>query len=115
MTDRLQRRARQVRQRRAVLAWEYRQRDLSKGVWFRLRRVLADAESAWAVSDADADALCAVPLRPLAVGEALQPPKRMFWVASARLEKLGSRRELAVRLSGELLATPNLVLVRHGE
>ena len=46
MMDALERRARQVRARVAVRAWEYRQRKLSKGVWFRLRRVLVDASSA---------------------------------------------------------------------
>jgi hypothetical protein len=114
MTDSLERRAHEVRQRRLVLTWEYRQRDLAKGVWFRLRRVLVDAQSAWAVDDADADALLANGAQPLAVGHELEPPRRVFWVPSAGLESLASRRELPVRLSSELLATPNVVLIRHG-
>ncbi|MBN1610588.1 MAG: hypothetical protein JW940_28415 [Polyangiaceae bacterium] len=114
MTGSLERRAREVRQRRLVLTWEYRQRELAKGVWFRLRRVLADAQSAWAVDDADAQALLANGAEPIAVGQELEPRKRIFWVPSTRLENLASRRELSVRLSSELLATPNLVLVRYG-
>ena len=115
MTGLLQRRAREVRQRRAVLAWEYRQRRHSKGVWFRLRRALVDAESAWAVSDADAEALCMEAFAALSVGRALSPPKRIFFVPSARLAQLPSRQRVPMRLGAELLGTPNLVLVRHGE
>jgi hypothetical protein len=111
MSDVLQRRARQVQQRRAVLAWEYRQRNHSKGVWFRLRRVLVDAERAWSISDAEADALAAEGYAEIPVGKELQPAKRMFFVPAERVQRLSVPRELALRLSPELLASANIVLV----
>ncbi len=80
-----------------------------------MRRVLADARSAWVVDDADLDTLPASACQEVPVGLELQPPKRILWVSTAALPALPSRRELAVRLSAELLAARNLVLVRHGE
>ncbi|HEV8358624.1 MAG TPA: hypothetical protein VGX21_05695 [Methylomirabilota bacterium] len=49
MRDDLERRVRQVRSRVAVQAWEYRQRHHAKGVWMRLRRILADAQAAYVI------------------------------------------------------------------
>jgi hypothetical protein len=48
-----------VRTRAAVRVWHYRQRDLASGVWFRLRRVLADARAADVISEEDATRLIA--------------------------------------------------------
>jgi hypothetical protein len=53
MTSVAERRLRQLRSRLLVRAWDYRQRDHARGVWFRLRRVLADAAEALAVSEED--------------------------------------------------------------
>jgi hypothetical protein len=50
----MQARARLVRTRSAIRHWEYRQRHLAAGVWFRLRRVLADASAAYAIAEEDA-------------------------------------------------------------
>ena len=44
MTERLHERARRIHERALIRAWEYRQRNHSKGVWYRLRRLLVDAE-----------------------------------------------------------------------
>jgi hypothetical protein len=115
MSEALQRRARQVAQRRAVLAWEYRQRNHSKGVWFRLRRVLVDAELAFAISDAQAAELASEGYAPLPVGGELHPAKRLFFVPAARVSLLAGRRSLALRLGPDLLASLNIVLVRHPE
>jgi len=57
MSASLERRARQYRSRMLIRAWDYRQRGHARGVWFRLRRVLADASHAYAVSASDADRL----------------------------------------------------------
>ena len=53
----LERRARTYRSRMLIRAWDYRQRDHARGVWLRLRRVLADASHAYIVSGPDADRL----------------------------------------------------------
>jgi hypothetical protein len=47
-------RASAVRTRRLVRGWQYRRRNLAAGVWFRLRRVLADARAAHVISEEDA-------------------------------------------------------------
>lgn len=51
----LQERARRASERAAIRSWEYRQRDHSHGVWYRLRRVLVDAESLWVIDEGEAD------------------------------------------------------------
>lgn len=115
MSEALHRRAKLVAQRRAILAWEYRQRDYAKGVWFRLRRVLVDAELAFAISEAEADDLANEGHAELAVGAELQPRKRLFFVTLERAGALTSRQPLAVRLGPDLLASTRIALVRHGQ
>ena len=51
MTEAVERRLRQLRSRVLVRAWDYRQRNHARGVWFRLRRVLAEASQAYARLD----------------------------------------------------------------
>ena len=92
-------------------AWEYRQRNLARGVWGRLRALLADSARVCVISDADADALEASGERPAAAAGELAPQRRWYVIPAARLESLASRREITVRLSAELLAAPNLALV----
>ena len=53
----LQERARRARERALIRAWEYRQRNHSHGVWFRLRRVLVDAGQLWVIDEREADRL----------------------------------------------------------
>lgn len=111
MTDPLHLRARKIRERALVLAWEYRQRDHSKGTWFRLRRALVDAAEAWEIGDDDAERLAREGVESLAIGRELEPPKRLFVATPERLETLGSRRRIAVRLNADLLGARNVVLV----
>jgi hypothetical protein len=96
----------------ALRAWEYRQRAHAKGVWFRLRRVLAEARLAYAIPRAVAEQLVAEGHRVEPVGAELQPPKIIVFVDSERLASLPSRRELVVRLDAELLGTECLALRR---
>lgn len=49
MTEAMRRRAAAVGSRAAVRAWEYRQRMHAKGVWFRLRRLLAESSAVYAI------------------------------------------------------------------
>ena len=58
-TETLHRRVRLMRERELIRAWEYRQRNYSKGVWHRLRRVLVDASEAWALDERDTGRLAA--------------------------------------------------------
>ena len=62
------------------------------------------------VQDVEAGLLATEGERPHPAGLALQPPKQIFIVTATRAAGLASRRELAVRLSMELLAARNLVL-----
>ena len=112
MIDDLARRVRQVRSRVAVRAWEYRQRHHAKGVWLRLRRILAEAKVAYAIPESEAERLLAEGFQPEAVGRALEPPKIMLFVPAERVIRLAHAREVPVRLGVELLEAPALVLVR---
>ena len=103
-----------MRERGLIRAWEYRQRNYSKGVWHRLRRVLVDAAEAWALDDSDTDRLAAGGMVELAVGTELNPPKRIFFVSPRELVAAPSRRRVPLRLTGELLAVRNLALVAFG-
>lgn len=111
MTDGLHGRVRRMRERALIRSWEYRQRNLTKGVWHRLRRVLVDAAQAWQVDDPDADRLEGGGCAPLAVGRELVPPKRVFFATEQQLAVLSSRRGVPLRLGAELLHADNLVLI----
>jgi hypothetical protein len=94
-----------------IQGWEYRQRNFSKGVWYRLRRVLVDTAEAWAIDDRDAERLLTLGHAELPVGTELHPPKRIFFVTSQQLAAAPSRRRVPLRFAGELLEARNLALV----
>jgi hypothetical protein len=110
--DALHRRARRVHSRAQVRRWEYRQRDLAKGTWVRLCRLLADARLAFIVSEEDAAMLSAEGVAAEPVGAELQPPKTIQLVPEARARSLPSHREVTVRLGPELLGARQVVLCR---
>ena len=112
---RLHSRARQVRANALVRRWEYRQRHHARGVWFRLRRLLAEAKSAWRLSEPDALRLIAEGYPPEPVGEQLEPRTVILFVPEERLEKAESRAQIGLRLSAELLHSRFLALVRWPE
>jgi hypothetical protein len=105
-------RARRIQERLAVRAWEYRQRARAKGVWFRLRRVLTDAERAFIIDPTDAATLMNLGLHPEPVGLELYPARHLYFVPPEVLAQLGSAREIPVRLSAELLGADHVALLR---
>ncbi len=107
----LEARWQRIRSRRAVRAWEYRQRHSAKGVWLRLRRLLAEAELGAVVDDLTACELVREGFQPESIGSELQPPKTILVVPRERFERLTSCRRIPIALSAELLAAANLVLV----
>jgi len=111
MTERLHERARRIHERALIRAWEYRQRNHSKGVWYRLRRLLVDAEEVWIIDDSGADILEAAGLSPHPVGRELSPAKRVFFVSARELESVRIKRQIPVRMSAELLQADNIALV----
>ena len=115
MSEALHERVRRMRERLLIRTWEYRQRNLAKGVWFRLRRVLVDAAEAWIIDERDADRLETDGHLPLPVGRALAPPKRMFFLTEAEVAAISDRRRVPVRLGGELLQASAIALVAHAE
>jgi hypothetical protein len=112
MTDALERRVRQARSRAAVRAWEYRQRHHAKGVWLRLRRILADAEAAYVIPEGEAEGLVAEGFPPEPVGRELEPVKVILFLPAERVARLTGAREIPVRLGVELLEAPALALIR---
>jgi hypothetical protein len=111
MTSSLEQRLRQLRSRVLVRSWDYRQRRHARGVWVRLRRVLADASEAYAVAPEDAAELLAEGYRAEPVGQELEPPKLVVFAPAERVVRLASARALTVRLTAELLAAECLALV----
>ena len=109
--DRMRNRARAVRSRAAIRSWNYRQRNLSAGVWFQIRRVLADARDAYAISDTDARQLLAEGCTPEACGARLEPEKTILFVDPVRLSKIESRRQIPVRLGPDFLLTSAVALI----
>jgi len=112
VSEDLERRVREVRSRVAVRAWEYRQRHHAKGVWMRLRRILADAQAAYVIPDGEAGRLVAEGFRSEAVGRELEPPKVILFLPAERVARLTGAREIPVRLEVELLEARALALVR---
>ena len=107
----LEQRARQYRSRMLIRAWDYRQRHHASGVWFRLRRVLADASHAYVVSSDDAARLRAEGFPTEPVGDLLEPSKVIVLVPAHRVSSLTSAKEVPVALAGDLLSATSLVLV----
>jgi len=101
-----------VRAQAAIRAWEYRQRNHSKGVWFRLRRVLADAESAFAISNSEIEKLEAEGYKREPVGAEIEPQKVILFVPAARIEEIPGKRRLLVALDADFFAAPCVVLRR---
>ena len=111
MMDPLRERIRRIRERELIRAWEYRQRDGSHGVWFRLRRALTDAEQAWIIDEREADRLEAAGFSPLPVGFELSPAKRIFMIPAAKAGGITKTREVPVRLSQDILQAGSIVLI----
>lgn len=112
MSDSLHSRAQKVRAQAAIRAWEYRQRKHSKGVWFRFRRVLADAESAFAIPPSEVMLLEEEGFTREPVGSEIEPQKVLLFVPAARIEEIPEKRRLRVALDAEFFAAPCVVLLR---
>jgi len=109
----LHERARRARERALIRAWEYRQRSYSKGVWYRLRRVLVEAAQAWIIDETDADRLETLGRVPHPVGRELEPPKRIFLLGEEESSMVRHREQVPVRLCSRLLNARSLLLVLH--
>lgn len=108
---RMQARARAVRTQSAIRRWQYRQRHLAAGVWYRLRRVLADAKAAYAIAEDEAQRLHAEGYELHRCGTEIEPPKLLLFVDARRLETVASRRPIPVDLGPEFLAARAVALV----
>lgn len=111
MSAALAERVRRIRSRALLRARDYRLRHHAHGVWYRLRRELALARSAYAISEQDARTLSDEGLTPLGVGLELEPSKSIFVIPRERFARLGSAVELPLRLGPELLAARRIVLI----
>lgn len=110
MNPALDRRLRQLRSRILVRAWDYRQSRHARGVWYRLRRVLADAEAVYVISSDEAQTLIAEGHRAEPVGLEIEPPKLMVFASAERVARIASARRVPVRLTSEVLTAPCLAL-----
>ena len=111
LREKLHARIKAARAADAIRRFEYRQRNLSRGVWFRLRRLLSRAATAWQIGDEDARRLLDEGIRPQAVGLEIEPPIQILVVPEEIIQTLPTRQPLTVRLSAELLTTRHLALV----
>ncbi len=108
----LHRRVKGIRARVRIRSWEYRQRNLSRGVWFQFRRVLAEAASAHCISEEEARRLIDEGCEVASVGSQLEPPKTLVFVPKERLARIAGRSAVPLRLGPELLSARFLALVR---
>ncbi len=104
-------RAHAVRTRAAIRRWKYRQRGLAAGVWFRIRRVLADTKEAYVISGGDAERLIAEGFMPESCGAQLAPEKTLIFIDSTRLAQIESRRRIPVRLGPDFLLAAAVALI----
>ena len=111
MTDVLHRRLREMRARVLTREFDYRQRHLARGVWFRLRRALALADEAYAVPRDAGEQLAAEGCEVLPLGSELEPPRLILIAPRDRVAALPVARPLPVRPTAELLAAECVVLV----
>jgi hypothetical protein len=92
--------------------WEYRQRNHARGVWFELRRALAEASHAYVIPEATSRALTEAGVEPLAVGTRLHPAKTLIMMSAAEVASLPDAREIPVGLGADFLAARHVALVR---
>ncbi len=113
-TNSLERRLRQMRSRVLIRGYHFRQLRHADGVWYRLRRTLADAKEVWSISQQDALQLAAegCPIEP--VGVELAPPKQILRVPAGRVARTPSARRIPLRIGAELFAAEGLALVPFG-
>ena len=104
-------RVKAVRSRALIRRHELLQLAHARGVWFRLRRLLADAERVLVVSPGQAQALLDEGLSPSPVGMELHPTKVIVCVTAVRARRLASVREIRPGLTAELLGATHLVFV----
>lgn len=109
--EKLEARARAVRSRAAIRAWEIRQHAHARGAWFEIERLFALTSRAWALSEADVQTLVAAGRRPDDAGLRLQPPRRYFVIEPAEISTLADAREIEVALSSEIVSASALALV----
>jgi hypothetical protein len=100
-----------MRARVLARSFEYRQRRHARGVWYRLRRALALAKEAYAVSREEAEQLVREGYAPEPVGREIEPARTIVFVPPERAARIGSARPVPVRLGTEVLSAPALVLV----
>lgn len=112
MREAIERRLRRHQSRFAIRAWEYRQRNYARGVWFRLRRVLADAARAYVLTEEAAQALLAEGYRSEPVGAELEPAKIIIFAPAERIACVAAAREIPVSLQAEMLEARCVALVR---
>lgn len=112
MEETIEQRVQTIASRYAVKAWEYRQRNHAKGVWVRLRRLLAGSRQAFIAGDDAIERLVSRGFSSEAVGLQLEPPKRIVVVGAGDNDQIDGSREVPVRMSAEVLTASNLVLVR---
>lgn len=110
MKPSLEWRVRQLRSRAIVRAWDYRQRRHARGAWFRLRRVLADASTAYVIPSDEARALIAEGHRAELVGGEIEPRQLIVFAPAERIARIRSARPIPLHLSGELLTAESLAL-----
>ncbi len=110
MNGSFDRRLRDRRARVLIRSWDYRQRHHARGVWYRLRRVLAEASAAFTISRDEGSQLIAEGHLPVPVGSELQPPKLIVFVEAARMARMTSARPIPVRLGPALLGADCVAL-----
>ena len=113
--DRMRTRARAVATRATIRSWSSRQRNLAAGVWFRLRRVLANARAAYVIPDDEASRLVAEGYRPELCGREVSPEKTILFVDEPRLSKVATRRQIPVNLGPDFLAATAVALIAFDE
>lgn len=110
-SEKLEARARAIRSRATIRAWEIRQHAHARGAWFEIERLFALTSRAWALSETDVQTLVAAGRLPHGAGLRLQPPRRFFVIEPAEISTLACAREIEVALSSEIVSTPALALV----
>jgi hypothetical protein len=111
----LEARLKAVRARAAIRNYELRQLPHARGVWFRLRRLLVDADRVFILSPEQAREFIAQGYEPSPVGAELQPQKILLCLASDRAADLEGAREIKPGLSAEFLAATHIALVAFAQ
>ncbi len=107
----LRKRVSRIKSRSRIVRWENRQRKHSKGSWYRLQRLLADAAEMYIIDDETAAIIKKKGFSAHPAGKLFHPELNIFIIPEDQIPDLPEAEKRFPRLTAEMLQERNFILV----